>query len=157
MSVDGLSAIATCPTTLELHPVSETAVPLLKDALPVYDMADIMVDAVGNGRSKVSVFSDVPMSDAQCEWAWCEVTAFEFAGSSFRPSAATVIKLWQSINLAALAEGIDLRKQFLTDDLLGFIDDEGYPVDLVHALFSRLKAEDDKGDTTCKLVYSHLW
>ncbi|KAF2492068.1 sister chromatid cohesion protein-like protein Dcc1 [Lophium mytilinum] len=149
MPVPGVSAIATCPTTLELHPVTGTAIPYLKDALPLYDLVDDeMVDAAGNGKSKLKVFSDVPLSDAQCEWGWRELIAFEFAGSSFRPSAVTLLKLWKSINVAALAEGIDLNKQFLTEDLLKAIDDEGYPVDLFHALLLRLAADDHVGDAT---------
>ncbi|KAF2816171.1 uncharacterized protein BDZ99DRAFT_458061 [Mytilinidion resinicola] len=149
MPVPGVSAIATCPTTLELHPVAGTAIPYLKEALPLYDMADDdMVDAAGNGNSKSKVFSDVPLSDAQCELGWRELIAFEFAGSSFKPSAVTLLKLWKSINVAALAEGINLNKQFLTEDLLKAIDDEGFPVDLFYSLLSRLATDDHVGDTT---------
>lgn len=153
--VPELSAIATCPTTLELHPVTGTAIPYLKDALPLYDMADDMVDAAGNGKGKMRVFSNIPLSDAHCEWSWRELIAFEFAGSSFRPSAATLLKLWQSINSAALAEGIDLSKQFLTEDVLKAIDDESYPVQLFHSLLSRLTADDQEGGTACKLPRKH--
>jgi hypothetical protein len=138
---------------LELHPVTGTATPHLKEALPLYDMADEMVDTAGNGKSKTLILSDIPLSDAQCERAWRDLVAFEFAGSSFMPSAATLLNLWQSISSAALAEGIDLSKQFLTEFLTKAIDDEGYPLGLVHALLSRLTADDYDGDASCEYIH----
>jgi sister chromatid cohesion protein DCC1 len=136
-------AIASCTATLELHPAVESAVPYLEDALPVYHVVGGEVDAEENRRSKASVFSDVPLSDGQCEKAWNELVGFELNGSSYRPSADTLAKVWQSINAAALAEGIKLNSQFLTNDLTKLVVEEGHAASLATAMLRHLANADE--------------
>ncbi|OCK78954.1 hypothetical protein K432DRAFT_300870 [Lepidopterella palustris CBS 459.81] len=140
--IPGLSAISSCTTTLELHAVAASPLPFLKDALLVWDSNDGMVDAAGNGQSKRALFSNIPLSDGECETGWQELAAFELAGSSFRPSLKTQLQVWQSINAAALAESINLGSQFLTEDLINAMEDEGYPSSLIAALLQLLAAEE---------------
>ncbi|ORY02036.1 sister chromatid cohesion protein Dcc1 [Clohesyomyces aquaticus] len=143
MPVPATCAIASCTATLELHPSADSPVALLHDVLPIYDIVDGEVDAAGNGKSKGIIFSHIPLSDGQCEYGWRELMAFEFAASSWRPSANTLSQVWKSINSAALAEGVKLDQQFLTHDILKEATEEGYPGELVVAILQRL-ASDDK-------------
>ena len=151
MPLPGFAAIATCTATLELHPVSGSAIPYLITVLPVYDTGEDTVDAAGNAQNKLHIFSNIPLSDDECEAGWRELVAFELAGSSYRPSAKTLLQIWRSINAAALAEGINLGSQFLTDDLHKAIEDEGYPLSLLTSLLSGLVAEDGNSSGACEL------
>jgi sister chromatid cohesion protein DCC1 len=151
MPVPTTCAIASCTATLELHPSTESPLVHLQETLPIYDIVDGEVDAAGNGKSKAVVFSHIPLSDGQCVNAWRELMAFEFAGSSWRPSANTLAQVWKSINSAALAEGAKLDKQFLTDDILREATEEGYPFELVQAILLRLAVhdQDSGGSWSC--------
>ncbi|KAF2200086.1 sister chromatid cohesion protein-like protein Dcc1 [Delitschia confertaspora ATCC 74209] len=146
----GISAIASCSATLEPHPVISSAVDFLKDVLPVYDIIDGDVDAAGNGKNRQRIFVDIPLSDGECQTAWTELIAFEFAGSSYRPSANTLFQVWKAVHSAVQVEGIKLDSQFLTDEILTSIESEGFPSSLVSALFQRLGDEkDSKGPWSC--------
>jgi len=137
-------AIASCTATLELHPTVESAMSYLEDLLPVYHVVGGEVDAEENRRSKASIFSDIPLSDGQCEKAWSELLAFELNGSSYRPSADTLAKVWQSINAAALAEGIKLDSQFLTFDLAKLVEEEGHATSLAVAMLRHMANADEE-------------
>jgi sister chromatid cohesion protein DCC1 len=136
-------AIASCTATLELHPSDASAVALLREALPVYDIIAGDVDATGNGRSKAAIFEDIPLSDTQCQSGWNEVLAFEHDDGSFQPSVNALAQVWRSINAATLAEGVKLDSQFLTDDITRAVAEEGHPLGLVEAILRHL-AEDGK-------------
>ena len=139
-------AIASCPTTLELHPAEGSAPVYLENLLPLYDIVDGEVDASGNGKSKASIFKDIPFSDGQCGQAWRDIMAFEFAGSSWRPSANTLAQVWRSINAAALADGVRLDSQFLIDDVAGAVAEEAYPATLAVAILQRLASDEQEKD-----------
>ncbi|KAF9739822.1 hypothetical protein PMIN06_004897 [Paraphaeosphaeria minitans] len=144
-------AIAACTATLELHPVDLSAVAYLQDALPVYDIIAGEVDATHNAKSKAAVFSDIPLSNRQCEQAWTELVAFESSACSYRPSVDTLRQVWSSINAAALAEGMKLDSQFLGYDLAELVREEGYPASLAQAIFAHLAAagQDTSGQWSC--------
>ncbi|KAF2873739.1 sister chromatid cohesion protein Dcc1 [Massariosphaeria phaeospora] len=135
-------AIASCTATLELHLFTGSSLTYLNHALPIYDIIDGEVDAAGNGKSKAETFSHIPLSEGQCEVGWKELVAFEFMGSSYRPSPNTLSQVWKSVNSAALAEGYKLDSQFFTDDILKALDQEGYPGDLIIAMFRHLASDD---------------
>ena len=119
--------------------------------LPVYDTSEDTVGATSNAQNKLQIFSNIPLSDDECEAGWRELVAFELAGSSYRPTPKTLLQIWRSINAAALAEGINLGSQFLTDDLHKAIEDEGYPPILLTSLLSGLVAEDGNSSGACEL------
>lgn len=135
-------AIASCATTLELQPAVESAVSYLEAALPLYHMVEGEVDADQNHSTKAGVFADIPLSDGQCQNAWDELTAFELDGNSYRPSADVVSRVWQSINAAALAEGIKLEKQFLKNDVAKLVEEDGYKAPLCLAVLGHLTSAD---------------
>lgn len=134
-------AIASCTATLELHPSDASAVASIREVLPVYDIIAGDVDATGNGKSKAAIFNDIPLSDGQCQSGWDDSIAFEHEGSSYQPSANALAQVWKSINAAALAEGIKLDSQFLTDDITRAVAEEGHPPELVEAILRRLANE----------------
>lgn len=139
-------AIASCTATLELHPSAAPAVTLLRDALPVYDIVAGDVDATSNGKNKLSIFEDLPMSDAECQTAWHSVMAFELEDGSYQPSPNALTQVWRSINAAALAEGVKLDSQFLTLDITDAVAEEGHPPGLVKAILAFLSTEDTDKD-----------
>ncbi|KAK1914538.1 hypothetical protein P3342_010527 [Pyrenophora teres f. teres] len=127
MPIPATCAIASCTATLQLHVSTASAVGLLSDALSVYDIVAGDVDATPNGRGKPNVFADMPVSDGECEAAWTELMAFEVDGSSYQPSASALSQVWRAIHAAALAEGIPLNKEFMTDDITRAAAEEGHP------------------------------
>ena len=139
-------AVASCTATLELQPSDDSPVPALEQVLPLFDIVDGDVDARGTGKSQAAILPHLPFSDGQCIQAWQELMAFEFAGSSFRPSARALLQVWKSMLAAAVAEGVKLDGQFLTEDLSGAVADEGYPAALAVAMLKRLSSDDQDTD-----------
>ncbi|KAF1838077.1 sister chromatid cohesion protein-like protein Dcc1 [Decorospora gaudefroyi] len=135
-------AIASCTATLELHASTASAVTMLKGVLPVYDIVAGDVDAISNGRSKASMFADMPLSDGECQAAWNELMAFEVDDSSFQPSANALSQVWRSINAASLAEGVRLDRQFMTDEITRAASEEGHPSNFIHAVLAFLSTDD---------------
>lgn len=151
MPIPATRAIASCVATLELHASTTSAAALLKDALPVYDIVAGDVDATSNGKGKLDIFGDLPMSDGECQAGWDEVMAFESEGGSYQPSPNALVQVWRSINAAALAEGVKLDSQFLTLDITSATAEEGHPPGLVEAILARLSTEgtDKDGAWSC--------
>ncbi|KAJ4989142.1 hypothetical protein SVAN01_05404 [Stagonosporopsis vannaccii] len=137
-------AIASCPATLELHPSDASAVALLHEVLPVYDVVAGDVDATGNGKSKDHVFENLPLSDAQCQHGWNELMAFEHDEHTYRPSVNALSQVWQSINAAALSEGVKLDSQFLTEDIATAVADDGHPPDFTRAVLRHLSNDEQE-------------
>ncbi|KAG9194695.1 hypothetical protein G6011_04730 [Alternaria panax] len=135
-------AIALCTATLEAHTSPASAVSLLRDTLPIYDIVAGDVDAASNGRSKAAMFRHLPVSDGECQAAWDELMAFEADGASYQPSPNALSQVWRSINAAALAEGIRVDAQFLTNDITKAAAEEGHPPGLIDAVLAYLSTED---------------
>jgi hypothetical protein len=117
-------------------------VALLRETLPIYDIVAGDVDATSNGKSKTSIFSNLPLSDGECQAAWEELMAFEVDGASYLPSPNALSQVWRSINAAALAEGIKVSAQFLTNDIAKAAAEEGHPAGLIEAVLAYLSTED---------------
>ncbi|XPS76731.1 hypothetical protein M3J09_008778 [Ascochyta lentis] len=139
-------AIASCPATLELLPSDASAVALLHEVLPVYDIVAGHVDATGNGKSKAFVFENLPLSDAQCHAGWDELMAFELHQDTYRPSVNALSQVWTSINAAALAEGVKLDSQFLTEDVATAASEDGHPSSFVKAVLTHLSDNEQDAD-----------
>jgi hypothetical protein len=149
--VPATCAIALCPNTLELHPSDASATALLHDVLPVYDIVAGHVDATGNGKSKDAIFENLPLSDAQCQAGWNELMAFELEEDTYRPSVNALCQVWRSINAAALAEGVKLDSQFLTEDIARAVADDGHPSNFTKAVLRHLLTgeQDAAGPWSC--------
>ena len=135
-------AIALCSSTLELHPSTASALSLLREMLPVYDMVAGDVDATANGRAKADVFNDMPLSDGECQAAWAQLIAFDTADGSYQPSPGALAHVWRSIMAVALAEGIPLDKQFMASDITAAVAEEGHPAPLTQAILAHLATDD---------------
>lgn len=149
--VPATCAVASCPNTLELHPSDASAVDLLHEALPIYDIVAGDVDATGNGKSKDAIFDNLPLSDAQCQAGWNELMAFELDEDTYRPSVNALSQVWRSINAAALAEGVRLDSQFLTEDMATAVAEDGHPSSFAKAVLRHLSndEQDAAGPWSC--------
>lgn len=149
--VPATCAIASCPATLELHPSDASAVALLHHVLPVYDIVAGDADATRNGKDKAAIFEDLPLSDAECHAGWNELMAFEHDRDTYRPSMNALCQVWRSINAAALAEGVKLDSQFLTDDIAAAVADDGHPSTFSKAVLTHLSndEQDAQGPWSC--------
>ncbi|KZF19356.1 sister chromatid cohesion protein-like protein Dcc1 [Xylona heveae TC161] len=143
-----LSAIATCKSTLELHPVSGSAIPHLKQCLPLYfSNEDGSRPTPVEGRSKRDVFSNIPLADQESERSWVELMAFELDGVSLRPNAEELRSVWKAIRTAADSQGFDLSQQFLARDAWKEAEEDGCPRELVHALLRKLSGNGSQIET----------
>ncbi len=101
-SKPGLSAIATCSSTLEVYAQAPSAslkvkspATRLKEMLPVYHAPDDF-DRF-NMKSKASIFSDIPFSEDECKEAWLAEVAFERQGGSWIPAVEVLLELWNTL------------------------------------------------------------
>ncbi|EUC32297.1 hypothetical protein COCCADRAFT_99056 [Bipolaris zeicola 26-R-13] len=135
-------AIALCSSTLELYASSASAIALLREVLPVYDIVAGDVDATPNGMTKAGIFNDMPLSDGECQAGWRQLMAFDTNEGSYQPSPSALSHVWRSIIAAALAEGIPLDKQFMTSDIATAVAEEGHPAPLTQAVLAYLATDD---------------
>lgn len=163
--------MAKCRSTLELHipPGGFSAVPFLEKSLGLYerrngddDDGDVTMDEFSNGspaqnpsemqKLRDGVFADIPVSSAECEAGWMEISAFvdEKHGTCWRPSARMRLNVWKRLMEGAILQGIDLEKQFLVGDLWeSVLDDDDaleppFPRELLEAVARRLCVADER-------------
>lgn len=110
----------------------------------MYDIVAGDVDATGNGKSKDHIFENLPLSDTQCQDGWNELMAFEHDAHAYRPSVNALSQVWQSINAAALSEGVKLDSQFLTEDIATAVADDGHPPDFTKAVLRHLSNDEQE-------------
>ncbi|KAI9836386.1 MAG: hypothetical protein M1819_001416 [Sarea resinae] len=156
-----LSAIASSKSTLELHHSTASAIPHLKQLLLPYDATldddrdpymntQQPMGAASIRRTRKSTFSDMPFCDNECERSWRSLVAFEHDGACFLPSASSSMDVWKALHTSAVAEGIDLTKQFKVYDLWALVQEDGFPQGLVEAVIRRVSSEEDQGvDWAC--------
>jgi sister chromatid cohesion protein DCC1 len=113
---EAMTAIAKVDTMLELLPVSLDARLMLERVLPIYDASGGLSaeEATSHFRShstaasKSALFADIPAPDSQIEQAWRDLLAFDFEERCARPSAATLLSVWQSIIDYSTLEQLDM-------------------------------------------------
>ncbi|GAB7343243.1 hypothetical protein MBLNU457_1301t1 [Dothideomycetes sp. NU457] len=139
----GVTTFAQCNWTLEvLDAPSQSALPYMKQLIPLCTGPEInQILTKADLRTKAAIFSDVPLSDAECEQVWTDIVAFEDKArkSSFRPPPRILTKVWAAVSLAAVEKTIDLSKGLkVTDieDLISALDE--VPPELVEAMVKRL-------------------
>lgn len=110
----------------------------------MYDIVAGDVDATGNARTKHHIFENLPLSDAQCQDGWSAIMAFEHHGHTYRPSVNALSQVWQSVNAAALSEGVKLDSQFLTEDIATAVADDGHPSNLTKAVLRHLSNDEQE-------------
>lgn len=147
---EGLSADAQCRESLELQPSTGSAMPYLVDALQSYHAPYEEQGYTGfateprvpnSGRSKASVFSDIPFSEAECEEAWVALAAFEREGLCYRPTPRAVLELWRALLSGMIIRGDSFDGDCCEDDLWQFLVDDEFPRGMFSAVLSRMTDE----------------
>jgi hypothetical protein len=155
----GIAVVATAKATLELQKTTGCASAHLGQLLPLYngpeearhDLETTASSPVAarEGMSKRELFSNIPLSDGQCQLAWTEHCAYELDGQAWRPSATALLGIWKAFLGAATSEGIDVGSAFHEDYLWTLMADEGYPRPLLTAVLDRLCAEGNAREAGC--------
>ncbi|KAK5009105.1 sister chromatid cohesion protein-like protein Dcc1 [Cryomyces antarcticus] len=152
----GVSAVATCSAFLETSsscpPIS--AKEYLENVLPVYHSPSTTSQAYAGGNSlkhgtnKSQIFANIPLSDAECNQAWIELCAFESEDlkASLVPSPSALTAVWRCIMEGTTAESVDLTSMFQPSDLHEHSTDDGWPKELLEAVFVKLALEEDRSD-----------
>ena len=147
---ESVSAIARCPTTLELVSSTLSGAAFLKSVLPPYAISDAVSgqddslheDKASSGyRSREAVLNDAPMSRQELHLAWVELCAFEKDGSAMLPTASALYALWKSIMSASTIKGMKLDESIYVNSIAEAVEDDGFPRDLLHAVIHRLSVE----------------
>ena len=154
--VDSITSIAKCGSTLELYSPAEgfSATTFLERSLEEYNRLssggdmDVDMDSewmelepAQKKRAIAAYFADVPVSQTQCERDWFELCAFMSKDPHddrviyWRPSPRVKLDVWKRIVDGAVLQGINLEKQFLTEDLWRSILDEDAEAPFPQALF----------------------
>ncbi|RAL14950.1 putative sister chromatid cohesion protein Dcc1 [Aspergillus homomorphus CBS 101889] len=171
-----VTTIAKCGSTLELHVpengfgaaefLSGGALGLLR-RFQLGDDTTGFGDRAGKAEDEderalmETIFADVPVSRAECERAWVQACAFLWRGVGWVPSSEAKMGVWKRVVEGALVQGIDLRAQFLVEDLWGAVcgeDDDGDegPGPCPRALFEAVVRRVD-GDENRKLGEGLKW
>ena len=98
--------------------------------------------------SKEQLFANVPLSDAECEQAWSELSCFEVAesGDSVIPSASVKLKAWRAMLSTTTATGADLSQPLSAHDRKSLISsDLEVPGELSTALLRSMSTSDTPG------------
>ncbi|QDS73139.1 hypothetical protein FKW77_001700 [Venturia effusa] len=145
---DGIRAIASCPSTLELYTAKDSAIPYLRKLLPVYSSPESLTGIFTGPayRSLSAVSNDVPLSYLEIEQGWMHICAFAKDGNCFRPTAASLLEVWKAMVSASVAEDVPLNKTFLVDDLWKATKDSDFPRALFDAILARIADNDTMED-----------
>lgn len=161
--IDSMTSIAKCGSTLELHTPKEgfSAVPFLMEMLGVYDVpsgdqdADVDMDMTDNNNRDdesiiSSLFTDIPISLAQCTQAWTDICAFIHPKTKtcWRPSPKSKVTVWKRIVEGAVLQGINLETQFLVNDLWKSVLDDNGEEPFPRGLFEGVVRRVCEGETT---------
>ena len=114
-----ITAIARVDSVLELQPVSYSGEAELTKVLPVWSPgSDFISDEVG--RSKESLYSEIPLPESQLESAYINLLGFaiDSGAAVVRPSANQALKVWRSLDATALENSIDLSSFFFPSALV---------------------------------------
>lgn len=147
----GIRAISLCGVTLELSKSTESPLPYLRKALPVYTSRDLNAAAAVKSTFD-DICRDVPLSDGEIQEGWTALCVFEQQGASFRPTANILLELWAAISTAATADDINLTAAFLVEDLWISIRDQDFPRGLFNSILKRVEDRDTMdpdADTKC--------
>jgi hypothetical protein len=118
-----------------------SAEPYLRATVPVYTSTGSYSSAHDN-VSKETLFSHIPLSQAECELAWSQLSCFESIDppGCFIPSAKVQIRIWENFISIATAAGMDLTGRLSQADLLRILDElrgEG-PAELLSQVLSNV-------------------
>jgi len=135
----GITATSTVTSYIELLPVTPDTKSLLRSLLLPYPTAAIISSSGSKsnvGMSKDQLRNNLPVSDAEFESAWTDLSAFEYNNSSYISTAEGLLSALKEAFTNAAAAGVKLCTPFRLDALL---DDEcEIPLALVETVVSRI-------------------
>jgi hypothetical protein len=101
-----------------------SAEPYLRAMLPVYTSTG-SYSSTHDSVSKKTLFSHIPLSQAECEVAWSQLACFESTDppGCFIPSAKVQIRIWENFISIATAASLDLTGRLSKADLLAILDE----------------------------------
>lgn len=119
-----LVGISKLESTLEtLPPPTTKASTYLRQLLPIVSIG-VTADSRTQRLTKSQLFANIPLSDAECEAAFREETAFadHVTQHCYNPTAKLKINAWHSILENARANAVDLTAELDEDAVLSLKD-----------------------------------
>jgi hypothetical protein len=138
---DGICAISTCRSTLELVPntsESQAAAAHLQDLLDMWD-GETEQKTSWQALSKFDIYENIPLSKMEIDAEWKRSCAFEDSGRCYLPTARIILSSWKAIIDASRAESIDMLDNSQQEKLWDAISDEGIPKELFEGIVSRAR------------------
>ena len=153
----GLSAIAQCTATLELIPEPASAIPFLKQTVPVYSGPEggtqsPTASALLEKKNKHAILERTPFSLGEFNKACEELCVFEVDGQAWLPTASMLANFWKSIISGATVGSVNLGGSFSIATLSRIVEEDGHPTALFRAVIDRLSSNDVDLMDDCKLV-----
>ncbi|KAG8628431.1 hypothetical protein KVT40_004304 [Elsinoe batatas] len=148
----GLISIAQCGSSLELTGKAQSdATALLKALLPIFHEERAENSTLEtSARSKLDIFSEIPLSEGECDRDWRGLYAFETGNpkQSFRPSPRLLVKAWSSIMSSAVLDCADLAGPVSEVALQAWMDaSDEVPDALMHTIVNHLRNVNSDGAT----------
>lgn len=140
-----MTATSTVTSYLELLPVTPDTKSLLRPLLLPYPTTSSGSSSSEGkpGMSKHQLRNNLPVSDAEFEFAWAELSAFEYHSSSYISTAEGLLSALKEASTNAAASGIKLCAPF---QLTALIDEEcEIPPALVETVVARICERRDGG------------
>ncbi|KAK3174333.1 hypothetical protein OEA41_001577 [Lepraria neglecta] len=153
----GLSAIAQCTATLELIPEPASAIPFLKQTVPVYSGPEggtqsPTASAPLEKKNRHAILERAPLSLGEFNKACEELCVFEVDGQAWLPTASMLANVWKSIISGATVRSINLGGSFSIATLSRIVEEDGHLTALFRAVMDRLSSNDVDLMDDCKLV-----
>ena len=142
--IAGVKAVAQCATTLELKRSTVSGISFLKSLLPLYTGpvdSTGCISSIQLRKGKEEVCDDLPVSRAEFETAWVDLCAFELESNAMLPTAPPLYGVWKSILSATMVKGLDLGDSFSIPDIVGLVEEDGFPWSLLQAVTRRLSMD----------------
>ncbi|KAK0942010.1 hypothetical protein LTR48_003328 [Friedmanniomyces endolithicus] len=137
----GLQAIAQSSWTLEPSEAAllPSAAHYLKAALPTYSSTGTY-QSKDAPTSQQQIFDDIPLSQAECEAAWRDLSCFYMLEpwGYFLPTPSAKVQVWRSILNSAVHFGVDKPGRFSAHEVERIFDrnEEDWPSELGHAMLA---------------------
>lgn len=150
-----LTAVAQCPSTLELVAITPSGEAFLRAHLPIYGKAlasEQLADRIlpFSAISKGALLLDAPLSSTEYQTSWVDLCCFEDHGSSYVPSDDTLLDAWSSILSTATIRGINLGRSFEIGAFRNDAHEADLPFPLIVAVFARLREESTSSLAQCE-------
>jgi sister chromatid cohesion protein DCC1 len=152
---NAITAIAKIDTLLELVPTSHDVQAMLRQALPIINIAEASLTSTDNGKagpgpyhsshsaliSKAALFANLPAPDLECELAWRDLLAFEVHDRCSRPTASSALIAWRSLLDHAILNHLDLARSALDLRTLFADGEDSFETAVTEAVLGFLQQE----------------